>query len=300
MSTEIIRRQLGWVLTSVLAVVFGSAAMAASIPVEDSKPMGQSGVSVTVATPQNDHSVNSTAHLLNTLEQMRQQIMEMQGQLEEQAFRIKQLEQEGRDRYLDLDERLSRLSSQSANDLDTAQPPLPSPTLAGASSAGVREAVRVESRKMRGNYSSGEAEKKQGEPTVKSDSTEKTKQAEEAAYQAAFELIRSRQFDQAKTALKQQLKTYPDGSYADNAYYWLGEVDMAQGRYKEAGEEFQKVLSLFPDSPKVPDASYKLGRVYDLLGKRGKAESLLEAVIQKYPNSAAARLADTYLRTMSP
>ena len=224
--------------------------------------------------------------------------MEMQGQLEEQAFRIKQLEQEGRDRYLDLDERFARLSSQTTISPSTAQTVVP--TLAGASSAQVREALRQKSSKTHGAPLSPDADNKPVVSASTTDALVNTKEAEESAYKIAFEHIRSRQFQQAKIALKQQLQAYPDGSYADNAHYWLGEVDMAEGRYKEAGDEFQKVLSLFPASPKVPDASYKLGRVYDLLGEEGKAKAMLESVIQQYPDSAAARLADTYLRTMSP
>ena len=299
MSTEIIGRQLGWIFTLVLMVMDSGTTIAAMIPVEDSRPVGESGVSVTVSTPKNDQNLNNTAYLLNTIEQLRQQLMEMQGQLEEQAFRIKQLEQEGRDRYLDLDERFSRLSSQTTISPSTAQAVVP--TLAGASSAQVREAVRQKSSKTHSSRPlPPDADNKPVVSTLTSDASVNVKEAEESAYKIAFEHIRSRQFKQAKIALKQQLQAYPDGSYADNAHYWLGEVDMAEGRYKEAGDEFQKVLSLFPASPKVPDASYKLGRVYDLLGDEGKAKAMLESVIQQYPDSAAARLADTYLRTMSP
>ena len=123
--------------------------------------------------------------------------------------------------------------------------------------------------------------------------------AEEEVYKSAFSLVRSKQFADAKKALKRQLETYPKGRYADNAHYWLGEVDMAENRYQDAKESFQKVLDDFPDSPKIPDASYKMGRLYDLLGDPKTARALLESVIQKYPETVAARLSDSYLNTMN-
>ncbi|WP_257293579.1 tol-pal system protein YbgF [Endozoicomonas sp. YOMI1] len=256
-----------------------SGVASAAAPVEESRPLGLSAESqkvvsqisddsVTISSPSDSDEYNGTAHLLNTIDQLRQEMMEMRGQLEEQAFRIEQLQQEGRDRYLDLDERISRLNDQAGKatpvSVANLKPPIASAPVAGA------------------------AEKKD----------QSAWKAEEAAYQSAFALIRSKQFDKAKKALQEQLKTYPEGRYADNAHYWLGEVDMAQGHYDAAKVSFQIILNEFPKSPKVPDASYKLGRVHDLLGNQKEAKRLLELVIQQYPDSSAARLSDSYLRTM--
>ena len=50
-------------------------------------------------------------------------------------------------------------------------------------------------------------------------------QAGEAeAYRAAYALVQGRQFEQAIPAFKQFLQRYPDGQYAANAHYWLGEL----------------------------------------------------------------------------
>ncbi|MFK0572984.1 tol-pal system protein YbgF [Endozoicomonas sp.] len=277
-------------LPLLLASTLNSDIQAAPAPVEESKPMGGdssevrtvvsriSDESVTISPSagslgnKKDGEINGTAHLLNTIDQVRQEMMEMRGQLEEQAFRIEQLQQEGRDRYLDLDERISRLNDQGHS------------VKGGASGSSVAALQSP----MVNNPVTAPSEKSDQSPL----------KAEEAAYQSAFALIRSKQFDQAKEALQQQLIAYPQGRYADNAYYWLGEVDMAQGRYDEARDSFQVVLSDFPKSPKIPDASYKLGRVYDLLGNQKKAKELLKSVVRQYPESAASRLSDTYLRTM--
>jgi TolA-binding protein len=47
---------------------------------------------------------------------------------------------------------------------------------------------------------------------------------EAEAYEAAYALVRSQKFDQAVTAFQQFQRNYPAGMYAPNAYYWLGEL----------------------------------------------------------------------------
>ncbi len=232
---------------------------------------------VTTAEPGNTDSSggSGTAYLLNMIEQMRQQMMDLQGQVEQQAFQIRQLQQDSRDRYLDLDERISRLNGKSAVNNDTVKS-------SNVQDSGVNSDLATESLNL---------------PI--STVVEVADAAEEKAYKDAFQLIRDKSFDQAQTALKQQLKLYPEGLFADNAQYWLGEIQMAQGQYPDARDSFQTVLKVYPDSQKAADANYKLGRIYDLLGNKSEAKKYLERVLKQYPDSAAARLSDTYLRTMS-
>jgi len=260
MSTEQINPGRGVRLLLVLTGALSGMAMAAA-PVEESVPVGGRGAMVNtvviggpVTAP--SRAENPAAHLLNTIEQLRQEVMEMRGQLEEYSFRIDQLQQDSRDRYLDLDDRISRLSG------PDKQPAPPA----------------VTPQKTRPEQSAQRSEK--------------------AAYENAFAYVRAKQFDKAKDALQKQLQSYPEGTYADNAHYWLGEVHMAKGDYDDARASFEVVLSDFPKSSKVPDASYKLGRIYDLLGDPKKSRELLLTVIQQYPQTAAARLSETYLGTM--
>ncbi len=261
MSTEQINPGHGVRLLLMLLASTLSGMSIAAAPVEESIPVGRRGAmvnTVVIDSPviASGSVENPTAYLLNTIEQLRQEVMEMRGQLEEYSFRIDQLQQDSRDRYLDLDDRISRLSG-----LDK-QPDFP--TI-------VPSAVQSEQLAQRD---------------------------EKIVYDNAFAHVRAKRFDEAKEALHKQLQNYPKGAYADNAYYWLGEVDMAQGRYDDAKVSFEIVLRDFPESPKVPDAGYKLGRVYDLLGNPRKSRELLLTVIQQHPQTAAARLSETYLGTM--
>ena len=88
-------------------------------------------------------------------------------------------------------------------------------------------------------------------------------QSEKALYDTSLELIRNRQYDLAITQLQAVITQYPDGNYAANAYYWLGEVHAAkpQPDYESARQSLVQVITFFPDNRKVPDAAFKLGKI---------------------------------------
>ncbi len=273
---QLMKKELGSHLSLIALVTALSApAVTAAVPVVEPRP--EAGVASNIestAIPEQSGRVgqtvseNETAHRLNALEQLRNEVMELRGQVEEQAHLIKQLQQENRDRYLDLDKRVSRLSDNAYNgpSVETKAP------VAGASPAfSERKSV------------SGGADTS----------------AEKVAYQQAFSLIKEKRFDDAQRALKKQLTDYPHGTFTANAQYWLGEVQMAQAQYEQAKASFSAVLKNFPDSQKVPDATYKLGRLSDILGNKQQAKDYLESVITKYPDSSASRLSDTYLRQLN-
>ena len=250
---------------------------AAPVPVVESQPVirggneqaaTQSAAPASVSAPQSGGDSAGAAYFLNMIEQLRQEVMELRGQVEEQQFQVNRLQQESRDRYLDLDDRISRINTGEAPQ-NPEKTKVPTETI--------------------------------DEAQLSQDADSQGKQmaeAEEKAYQAAFKLIRERQFDESKVVLRQLLDDFPNGRYSDNARYWLGEVQMAQGNYPEALATFEQVLKDYPQSDKIPDATYKLGRLQDLLGNKPKARELLEKVMKDYPDSAAARLSDTYLRGM--
>ena len=122
---------------------------------------------------------------------------------------------------------------------------------------------------------------------------------EAEAYKSAYALVRAQKFDQAVDAFQQFLRNYPDGKYAPNAHYWLGELYLViQPPDLEASRQsFTLLLSQYPDNPKAPDAMYKLGKVQFLKGNREKAREYLDRVIREYgnTNSSAVKLARDFL-----
>lgn len=118
-------------------------------------------------------------------------------------------------------------------------------------------------------------------------------------YQAAFDLLKTGQYEQAAGAFQQFMSTFPDSSLAGNAQYWLGESYYVMRRYPEALKAFQDVTARYGSSSKVSDAWLKIGYTqYELKDWRAAREAL-EKVRRDYANTAAATEAASRLEKMA-
>ena len=109
-------------------------------------------------------------------------------------------------------------------------------------------------------------------------------------YQRAFEAFQQKKFEDAQLLFQQFVNANPSHEYADNAYYWMGEIYYTQGEFALAIAEFQKVPELYPGGNKVPDALLKLGLSYMGLKNSKNAEKTLKQLVDAYPQSNAAQL----------
>jgi tol-pal system protein YbgF len=116
-------------------------------------------------------------------------------------------------------------------------------------------------------------------------------------YRAAVELVRAGKTEDAVSALRTFLKSYPRNDYADNAQYWLGEAFYASKDYPHALLEFRATIETYPRGNKVPDALLKVGYCYPALGQTEKARAVLEQVVNLYPKTEPAALAAKRLET---
>lgn len=121
---------------------------------------------------------------------------------------------------------------------------------------------------------------------------------EQQSYQAAFNYLQNRQFDDGAKELKKYLSTYPNGMYAANAHYWLGEIYFLNNSYAKSSSEFDIVTAKYAASPKVPEAMFKLAYIHNKEGKRDQAKKEYLKLKKRYPNSAAAKLAEQQLQQM--
>ncbi|GAA0840075.1 hypothetical protein GCM10009113_04610 [Marinobacter szutsaonensis] len=189
----------------------------------------------------------------------------MQGQVEEQQHMITRLQEQGRDRYIDLDQRILDLSEKMASQPESA------PASSSASGSGDGQAVETR------EYRQPDAE-------------------ERKAYNEIQDLIRNQKdYDQAITRLYEFIDKYPEGDLTVNAYYWLGEVYLVKPQLEQAKQAFTIVATRFPDHRKAPDAVYKLGVTLDRLGETDEARRRMQSVVDDYPSSGAAELAKKFL-----
>jgi tol-pal system protein YbgF len=120
--------------------------------------------------------------------------------------------------------------------------------------------------------------------------------AEQDAYTAAYNSAKANRFSEAIAAFNQMLVMYPNGKYAGNSYYWLGELylKLPEPALEKSRQSFAQVVNQFKDNAHVSEAMFKLGVVYDRLGDKAKALEYLKRVQSEYPGTPGARLAQTY------
>jgi len=199
------------------------------------------------------------------IQQLQQEVRRLQGEVEEQRHMITRLQEQGRDRYIDLDQRILDLSEKMASR------PEPAPASAAASGSGDGQAVETR------EYRQPDAE-------------------ERKAYNEIQDLIRNQKdYDRAITRLYEFIDKYPEGDLRVNAYYWLGEVYLVKPQLEQAKQAFTIVATRFPDHRKAPDAVYKLGVTLDRLGESDEARRRMQSVVDDYPGSSAAELAKKFL-----
>jgi tol-pal system protein YbgF len=118
-------------------------------------------------------------------------------------------------------------------------------------------------------------------------------------YQAAFDLIQARKYEEAGRAFGDFLSAFPTSPLADNAQYWLAETHYVRREYREALPQFRKVVEQYPQSAKLPDALLKVGYCQIELGDRSAARASLQDVVKQFPDTTAARLASQRLERLT-
>jgi len=115
-------------------------------------------------------------------------------------------------------------------------------------------------------------------------------------YQTAYLDLSRRNYSLALVEFQEYLKLFPNGEFADNAQYWIGEIHYAQGDYAKALSEFAKVVSQYPKGKKTPAAYLKMGYCQIQQKNLEEAKRLFNLVIQTAPQSEEAQLARDRLK----
>ncbi|MET0089961.1 MAG: tol-pal system protein YbgF [Candidatus Thiodiazotropha sp.] len=221
----------------------------------------------------------SLADLVLQIQQLQREVQQLRGDVEMQKHTMDEMSRRQRDLYLDIDQRLSRVSGPSAAAGAAAvaapapsAPATPAPTASGPAVASA--------------------------PPVNSVTPPDPKQ-EEFAYQEAFNLLKQGRYPESITAFGSFLKQYPGGTYEDNAQYWLAEASYVNRDFDTALNEFSKVRKGYPQSPKVPGGMLKMGYIYYEKQNWNEAKAILKELQMNYPDTTEARLADKRLQRIS-
>lgn len=220
-------------------------------------------VRVIETDPKRNASSNPQSELFYQLQQLQQEVMDLRGQVEEQAYQIRKLTKQRKDDYVNLDERINALSKRKAD-------------------ARSRTAQLT------------------AEPADKSNLPTGDPAAEPKVYKAAYALVKNQKFDEALSAFDDFILLYPDGEYAPNAHYWLGELYLYKSDLAKAIKAFSVIIDDYPKHRKAPDAMFKLAKAHHVKGDIETARTMLNRVISDYQktDSKAPRLARDYLNNM--
>jgi len=226
-------------------------------------------------------------------QRLREDIRQMRGEMERMRYEADQQQRRSAATVAELDKRLQRFempqgivntgsSTPSYSTVPSATPgtvvsvPPPAPVVVAAPVTAPGAATSVPS--------SGS-----GPVTISSGSGATVE--EETAYLAAFDEFKNGKYDNSIRGFKAMVQQYPQGTYAPNAYFWMGEMYTIKRDFKSALTSFQTILQRFPASPKVPDAMLKVGLTQLELKNEAEGRATLQRVISTYPNSNAAKLA---------
>ncbi len=266
-----------------LAAVAALLALPAAAQVEVMEPGGYNSSRQQQSSRRSDPAPQEQAgdaDLYNQVLQLQDEVMKLNGIVEEQAEQIRQIKQQRLDDYIGLDKRLSALGG-------GAVPPGAPVTSAPPQGAG--------------GASDGLTPDEQFSP-VRADVAPMAPVAtapvagEQPAYQAAFDLLRNKQYPEAESAFKAFLEQYPNGALAGNAHFWLGEFyAVVNGDNESARPHYESLVYQYPGSTKMPDALFKLGRIYMQEGDAVRGRELLQRVQDEYGSSDSAAKARDYL-----
>jgi TolA-binding protein len=136
------------------------------------------------------------------------------------------MKQEGLERYQDLDRRIGAGVA-------------PAATPENSSAGGAQVLPPVVLRLGRSCQPTPAASSEPGDPAK-----------EKLYYDAAFDLIKAKDFDKASQAFTAFLRKYPNSQYAGNAQYWLGEVNLARVICRVPARHLPRSASCTPSTPR--------------------------------------------------
>lgn len=229
-----------------------------------------------------ERQISNLNPILVQVDDLQQQLQSLQGKIDSQQHAIKVLEEQVRNQYLALEKRLAPRNNQSA--VYSGKPVSVSSSSAN-SALGPRPLVDLSSSK---NQISKDRKSMMpnAAPTA----------AGERAYQAAFQLLKTKQYNEAIEAFETFNKKFPNDLNVANADYFLGQLYLLQGQADPAINFFKRFISRYSQDARVPDAMLQCGLAYFAKGDKPMAMELFEKIIQQYPDSKAAQAAQARLQ----
>ena len=217
-------------------------------------------------------------NLLFRIDALQKEVQTLRGQLELQHHELDEIKKRQRSLYSDVDRRLLNLERRGNGGSASIYPSTSTPL---ADSGKVMDATSTPAVTKTDKPASGD---------------NKQAVSEQQTYQKAFDLLRELRYEDAITAFRTFLNTYPNGRYAHIAQYWISEANYAQRKFEAAIKDYQALIKLHPSSPKLAEAMLKISYSYYELKKYDQAERSLESLLKEHAGTTEAGQAQNLLQ----
>ena len=107
----------------------------------------------------------------------------------------------------------------------------------------------------------------------------------EEHFQAAFDNIRNKNWNEAKDLFTKFIKNNPENQLSGSAHYWLGELYILEKKYRDAALVLAEGYQKFPKSIKSPDMLFKLSEALYSADKTIETCKTLEKLILDFPKN---------------
>lgn len=238
------------------------------------------------------------ARLSVRINELESQLRNMNGQIEETAYRISQLNTRLDKLVADVDYRLTVLEggnpaarpAQTATSEDQSQTPatpngVSAQQLATPSAGGAGTAPSGTLGTLNGqDLDAGQPAGAQPAEQVQQAAAELTPQA---LYQQSRQMLMRSEFAKAESNFKTFLETHKTHDLAGNARYWLGETYYVQGNYAQAAATFLEGYQKDTRGAKAPDSLLKLGMSLSRMEKTREACASFAKLRSAFPKLPA-------------
>lgn len=106
---------------------------------------------------------------------------------------------------------------------------------------------------------------------------------EDSQFAAAVDVLYRGDYAGGTQALQAFVTQHPKSKKTGEAYYWLGESQLAQKAYREAAEAFLQVVQNYPKDDKAPQSLVKLGVTLIAAGEKREGCNQLKSVKEVFP-----------------
>jgi tol-pal system protein YbgF len=225
-----------------------------------------------------EFSRKNIAEINQELQQVHKKHGQLQGMMEETAYRLGHTDLDSRPNLTQVLDRMDRAVSRNHTRITRLETYMGfEPTVPGTDDPDSAEAALPDN-------GDGQA------PTMPV--------SDKAAYEQAKKTFDNGDMETARIQFENFINTFPESSYAGNARFWIADSYYVEKWYEKAILEYQKVLEQYPDSNKVAAARLKQGYAFAELGEKANARLILNELITRYPDSREAMFAREKLKQL--